>query len=156
MQVSLQQQQMRQLDANLLRLTRLVVLDLSHNELESLPASIAQLASLATLRLRDNRLSDVPPELSQLSQLHALDLGQVRGRRASLPRPALPWPTRGRAQNRFDRLPQSLCWLSALDELLLDANRLVTLPHVRRTARAWGEAGSTALGGRPDRCRGRS
>ena len=55
-------------------LKNLKVLTLNNNQIESLPAEIGQLESLEKLDLAKNNLSELPPEIQQLKKLKKLNL----------------------------------------------------------------------------------
>lgn len=62
------------LKAEMRRLSRLEVLDLSDNNLTDLPAEVGQLSQLRVLNLADNPLTGLPYELGNLQNLETLDL----------------------------------------------------------------------------------
>lgn len=62
------------LPAEVRRLSRLKILNLSHNNFTGVPAEIGQLSNLEVLDLSYNNLTGLPYELGNLSRLKLLDL----------------------------------------------------------------------------------
>lgn len=62
------------IQAEVRHLSRLKVLDLSHNKLSGVPAEIGQLKDLEVLDLSYNLITGLPNELANLSNLKLLDL----------------------------------------------------------------------------------
>lgn len=60
-----------------LKLTDLVLLDLSFNSIEALPPSIIQLTALENFWVNDNPLKEIPVELAGLRRLRVLDLSNT-------------------------------------------------------------------------------
>lgn len=68
-------QGLTKLPADILAMTNLRQLDISHNELGgALPAEIRHLKNLQILDASDNRMTGVPAEIGQLTELRTLDL----------------------------------------------------------------------------------
>ncbi|KAI9494448.1 hypothetical protein BDB00DRAFT_761845 [Zychaea mexicana] len=87
-------------------LTRLTLLDLSHNRLETLPSSIRQLKHLRQLNLAHNRLAEIPNVIPSLKKLTYLDL----------------------SYNMFSDVPLSLSMLKHLSYLDLSYSRIDAVP----------------------------
>uniref|UniRef100_UPI00358FE397 E3 ubiquitin-protein ligase LRSAM1 isoform X2 n=1 Tax=Myxine glutinosa TaxID=7769 RepID=UPI00358FE397 len=88
------------------QLTSLQVLNLENNKLQSLPESVGELHNLRTLNVKDNALVALPDSLRSLGQLYSLDL---RG-------------------NHFNRLPKCLAYLSTLQKLYFDLEKVIFPP----------------------------
>uniref|UniRef100_A0A1I7X6L2 Leucine rich repeat containing 7 n=1 Tax=Heterorhabditis bacteriophora TaxID=37862 RepID=A0A1I7X6L2_HETBA len=63
---------------NLLQMTSLTRLTLSHNKLTSIPASIAELENLQVLTLWNNLIEELPSSISSLAKLRILNVGMNR------------------------------------------------------------------------------
>ncbi len=72
------------IQAEVRHLSRLKVLDLSHNKLSGVPAEIGQLKDLEVLDLSYNLLTGLPNELANLSNLKLLDLSGNKYSQADL------------------------------------------------------------------------
>jgi len=100
---------LRKVDSRIMKLSKLVSLDLSDNRISALPDDWNSLPSLAELRMAQNQLSDLPAAMftkkMQLSLAH-LDL----------------------SDNQLQTLTAAVYNLSSLAVLKLDKNRLVSLP----------------------------
>ncbi|CEP02987.1 hypothetical protein PBRA_009205 [Plasmodiophora brassicae] len=70
--LSLDNNQLQSIPAEIGQLTSLECLALDNNQLQSIPAEIGQLTSLKTLNLENNQLRAIPAELSQLTSLKYL------------------------------------------------------------------------------------
>jgi Leucine-rich repeat (LRR) protein len=62
------------LPANISRLKKLRVLNLSYNNITELPAEISELANLEVLNVSHNHLTSLPSDLSGLKNLRVLDV----------------------------------------------------------------------------------
>jgi Leucine-rich repeat (LRR) protein len=101
---------LKRVETRILRLSRLVTLDLSNNSLSTLPDDWSALNCLAELKLAKNRLLSVPHTVfsgRRLTTLAHLDI----------------------SENQLAVLPSSLIDLSNLAVLKVDANQLVSLPQ---------------------------
>ncbi|RKP40152.1 hypothetical protein BJ085DRAFT_33863 [Dimargaris cristalligena] len=117
-------------DARIINLAALAMLDLSHNQLTTLPKEIAELKGLQTVNLTDNLLTDIP------EGLFALDLVELRMARNSLT--TIPgghmatWATSlarlDLSENQLTELPADLGQLSSLTNLNVAKNKLEVLP----------------------------
>jgi len=100
---------LRKVDSRIMKLSKLVCLDLSDNHISSLPEVWSSLPSLAELKLAKNQLSHMPSTMFtgtiQTSLAH-LDL----------------------SDNQLQMVNAAFCSLSKLAVLKLDRNRLVSLP----------------------------
>jgi Leucine-rich repeat (LRR) protein len=101
---------LKRIETRILRLSRLVTLDLSNNSLSALPDDWSAMNCLAELKLSKNRLLNIPHTIfsgRRLTTLAHLDL----------------------SENQLAVLPSSLVDLSNLAVLKVDANQLVSLPQ---------------------------
>ncbi|MCB1135962.1 MAG: hypothetical protein KDK78_06820, partial [Chlamydiia bacterium] len=94
------------LPLELVELTDLNTLDLSHNHIRTFPLFLNQLPQLGGLLLSNNRIEILPDEISSLSALDLLNL----------------------AHNEISYIPDSIGMLRQLESLDLAFNRLSTLP----------------------------
>ena len=100
---------LRKVDSRIMKLSKLVCLDLSDNHISVLPEDWNSLPSLAELKLAKNQLSVLPATMFTVriqTSLAHLDL----------------------SDNQLQMLTSALCGLSNLAVLKLDRNRLVSLP----------------------------
>jgi len=101
---------LNRVEMRILRLSRLVTLDLSNNCISALPEDWSALNCLAELRLAKNRITIIPAAVfsgRRLATLAHLDL----------------------SENQLTSLPSSLTDLSGLAVLKVDANQLTSLPQ---------------------------
>ena len=101
---------LNKVEMRILRLSRLVTLDLSNNCISMLPQDWSALNSLAELKLAKNRITSIPASVFSgrcLATLAHLDL----------------------SENQLTLLPSSLINLSVLAVLKIDANQLASLPQ---------------------------
>jgi len=100
---------LRKVDSRIMKLSRLVCLDLSDNHISALPADWNLLPNLAELRLAKNQLIELPAAMFTgriLTSLAQLDL----------------------SDNQLQSLNAAVYNLSRLSVLKVDRNRLVSLP----------------------------
>ena len=100
---------LRKVDSRIMKLSRLVSLDLSDNHISALPGDWNLLPVLAELRLAKNQLSELPATMFTgriVTSLAHLDL----------------------SDNQLQSLNAAIYHLSRLSVLKLDRNRLVSLP----------------------------
>lgn len=100
-------------------------LSLSDNQLKTLPADIGRLRNLQVLNLSQNKLRTLPPEIAQLSNLQVLILN--RNRLTTLPDTLKVLGNMEQmyvAYNRLDELPVWVGGLSHLRRLDITANQL--------------------------------
>lgn len=100
---------LRKVDSRIMKLSRLVCLDLSDNHISALPDDWNSLASLAELKLAKNQLLELPAAMFTgrlVASLVHLDL----------------------SDNQLRTLSAAVCSLSRLSVLKLDRNRLSSLP----------------------------
>lgn len=100
---------LRKVDSRIMKLSKLVFLDLSDNHISTMPDDWNSLPSLAELRLAKNQLSDLPAMM--FSRKMQLSLGHL-----------------DLSDNQLQALSAAVYNLSNLAVLKLDRNRLVSLP----------------------------
>jgi len=105
-ELSLSNERLTTLLAQIGNLTRLTKLDLARNKVTSLPPEIGNLTALKELALWFNQLTSLPREIGKLIALTKLDL----------------------ARNKVTSLPPEIGILTALKELALWLNQLTSLP----------------------------
>ena len=76
--LSLVDDRLTTLPAEIGQLTQLTKLDLVNNQLTTLPAEIGQLTQLTKLGLSNNQLSELPAQIGNMTQLTELDLSNNR------------------------------------------------------------------------------
>ena len=77
--LDLSSNKLTQLPPEISRLTQLTSLALSFNQLTQLPPEISRLTNLTEIYLNGNRLTQLPPEITRLTQLSLLDLRNNKG-----------------------------------------------------------------------------
>ena len=101
---------LKRVELRILRLSRLVKLDLSNNCLSSLPDDWSGLNCLAELRLMRNKLACLPRSVFSGNRVVTLTYIDV-------------------CENELIELPSNIVDLSNLAVLKLDSNKLTSLPH---------------------------
>lgn len=104
--LNLSKTKLKEIPADVFKLTNLRELDLSRNKIDSIPPAIAELASLTSLNLSGNHLEVLPDEIGRLSKLTILNLNR----------------------NKIVALPPAIGDLSELELLELWDNELQLIP----------------------------
>lgn len=119
----------KELPAEIGKLTNLTELNLSINHLTLLPAEIGKLTNLRELNLSSNKLSWLPAEIGQLVNLTRLDISY--NKLSSLPEEIGQlkklislWVN----ENQLTDVPKELGHLTNLSEMILRGNRLTSVP----------------------------
>lgn len=129
-QLSIGQNLLTALPAELARLPKLGFLYAPNNLFREIPPVVFELAQLQSLTLRSNRLSVVAAAISRLRGLHTLDFGlneqltALPDELGTLPALASLWAM----YCKIDRLPPALCRLKSLQGMFLGGNPLTSLP----------------------------
>ncbi|XP_044134194.1 leucine-rich repeat-containing protein 47-like [Bufo gargarizans] len=122
---------LRSLPRSLEQLRGLKVLDVSGNELEELPAELCNLPELCTLNVSWNRLRELPPGLERCTKLAGLNLSRnlVTRLPAGLMSPQLTLlASITAADNQLQELGGEIGHLSGLKSLDLSNNQLTEIP----------------------------
>uniref|UniRef100_A0A8B9L990 Protein flightless-1 homolog n=1 Tax=Astyanax mexicanus TaxID=7994 RepID=A0A8B9L990_ASTMX len=125
-----------------INLTDLLYLDLSDNKLDSLPPQMRRLVHLQTLILNNNPLMHAQlRQLPAMVALQTLHLRNTQRTQSNMPTSLegltnlavmrVPWvyPFSINANNNLELIPEGLCRCGKLKKLVLNKNRLVTLPE---------------------------
>jgi Leucine-rich repeat (LRR) protein len=105
--LDLHNNQLKTLPDEIGELKELKYLDLGNNQLTNLPDQIVELTNLEFLILNNNQLETLPNEIGKLTKLEKFDLGN----------------------NQLEALPHEIGKLTNLKYLHLNNNNLKTLPH---------------------------
>ncbi len=97
---------LKEIPADIGKLTALTHLDLAGNEIQTLPSEIGNLKNLKELDLGQNNLTTLPESIGNLQELERLDVGD----------------------NELNFLPQSIGSLTNLEDLWVAGNQLSALP----------------------------
>ncbi|XP_041353671.1 leucine-rich repeat protein 1-like [Gigantopelta aegis] len=100
---------MKRIDQRILQLSKLKILNLSHNSLQSLPESYGRIYSLYELYVNNNQLTKLPISLCRSSLSTSLVVLDI-------------------SENQITTLPLELCELKQLVTLKADKNDLKSLP----------------------------
>ncbi|XP_044130700.1 leucine-rich repeat-containing protein 47-like, partial [Bufo gargarizans] len=122
---------LRSLPRSLEQLRGLKVLDVSGNELEELPAELCNLPELCTLNVSWNRLRELPPGLERCTKMAGLNLSRnlVTRLPAGLMSPQLTLlASITAADNQLQELGGEIGHLSGLKSLDLSNNQLTEIP----------------------------
>lgn len=115
------------LPSSVANLAELTVLDVSGNSLTALPDNIGQLGKLEHLRASGNKLTAVPASFARLGRLRCLLLSHNHLTHVPMELSALP------ALELFNAAGNEIaavdCVLPSVRRLLLDDNRLTTIPR---------------------------
>jgi leucine-rich repeat protein SHOC2 len=120
----------KNIPADIGKLSALRELTLSRNFLKALPQEIGSLTDLRVLKLGENNLKDLPESLKNLRKLEVLDLRYNKF--TVLPEVCLSMKSLRKLQlwgNKLETLPEGFCSLDSLRELYLQRNLIRTLPE---------------------------
>ena len=104
---------------NLADLSRLVLLDLSHNKFTQMPSDFSSMKSLQVLKAGHNRLKSLPPSFPPRLQVLSVPYNALQTLPHSLPTSLRELDL---THNAFKALPQSVASCTHLTSLTLDAN----------------------------------
>src|SRR6476469_2449256 len=90
-----------------LQLTKLPILNVSHNQITSIPEEIGQLSNLTDIYLSNNQIASIPDAIGQLPNLTGLDLR---------------W-------NQITSIPDAIAQMSNLTRLDLRGNQITSIPE---------------------------
>lgn len=111
------------------KLTKLTILNLSHNELMNMPTVVTKLTNLINLYFGGNHLTNLPPEISRLTSLISLSLSE--NDLESLPPEIVKLTnltTLNLWGNQLTSVPPEIAKLTKLTTLQLDSNKLISVP----------------------------
>ena len=124
-----QNNKLESISSSISLLTKLKVLDLSNNQLVSLPSEVGKLTSLTTLNISCNKLTSLPP-LIDCTSLGSLDASH--NELTEFPefheKMTAHFCDLSLSENHISEIPSDLSKLQSLKSLLIENNKLSSVP----------------------------